>query len=83
MDFLLAQLDVFTYAEWLLVVVSFFTSLLTVVAGIGGGVLLLAVMLSVFPPLVVLPEHVFAFIYKWVITLLAFKLLYESVVLLV
>ena len=30
-----------------------------------------------------LPEHVFVFIYKWVITLLAFKFLYESVVLLV
>lgn len=51
------QLNSFTYAEWLLIAVSFFTSLLTVIAGIGGGVLLLAVMLSVFPPLVVLPVH--------------------------
>lgn len=56
-DFLLHQLNTFSYAEWLLVAVSFFTSFLTVVAGIGGGVLLLAVMLSVFPPLVVLPIH--------------------------
>lgn len=57
MDFLLTQLNAFTYAEWLLIAVSFFTSLLTVVAGIGGGVFLLAVMLSVFPPLIVLPVH--------------------------
>ncbi|MAF31898.1 MAG: hypothetical protein CMF60_06805 [Magnetococcales bacterium] len=56
-DFLWQQLYQFSHLEWLLIAVSFFTSLLTVVAGIGGGVLLLAVMLSVFPPAVVLPVH--------------------------
>ena len=38
-----------------LVALSFFTSALTAAVGIGGGVVLLAVMASFLPPLVVLP----------------------------
>ena len=40
-----------------LVALSFFTSALTAAVGIGGGVVLLAVMASFLPPLVVLPVH--------------------------
>ena len=40
-----------------LVALSFFTSALTAAVGIGGGVVLLAVMASYLPPLVVLPVH--------------------------
>lgn len=36
---------------------SFFTSALTVVAGIGGGIALLTVLVSFLPPMVVLPVH--------------------------
>ena len=40
-----------------LVALSFFTSALTAAVGIGGGLVLLAVMASFLPPLVVLPVH--------------------------
>ena len=36
---------------------SFFTSALTIVAGIGGGVTLLTVLVSFLPPAIVLPVH--------------------------
>jgi len=48
------------FSPWLaaaLVVLSFFTSLLTVTAGLGGGVIMLAAMASVMPPLAVIPTH--------------------------
>jgi uncharacterized membrane protein YfcA len=40
-----------------LTVLSFFTSAFGVVVGLGGGVLLLAVMTTIFPPAVVVPLH--------------------------
>lgn len=40
-----------------LAVLSFFTSAFGVVAGLGGGVLLLAVMATIFPPAVLIPLH--------------------------
>jgi len=48
------------FSPWLaaaLVVLSFFTSLLTATAGLGGGVIMLAAMASVMPPLAVIPTH--------------------------
>lgn len=48
------------FSPWLaaaLVVLSFFTSLLTVSAGLGGGVIMLAAMASVMPPAAVIPTH--------------------------
>ena len=41
----------------LLIVVSFFTSALTAAVGIGGGVALLAVLVSIAPPAIALPVH--------------------------
>jgi len=41
----------------LLIVASFFTSALTAAFGIGGGVALLTILLSILPPMVVLPLH--------------------------
>jgi len=41
----------------LLALVSFFTSLLTAAAGIGGGTVLLAVMAQTFPALAIVPVH--------------------------
>ncbi len=41
----------------LLVGVSFFTSLLTAAVGIGGGMLLLAVMAQILPVLAIIPVH--------------------------
>ena len=41
----------------LLIAVSFLTSALTAAVGIGGGVALLAVLVSVVPPLIALPVH--------------------------
>ncbi|MFT7144318.1 MAG: putative membrane protein YfcA [bacterium] len=52
MEFL--NLDAFAL---LLIGVSFFTSFLTAIAGIGGGVMLLAVMVTVYPPSIVIPVH--------------------------
>ncbi len=43
--------------EWLLVLVAFFTSTLTAIVGLGGGLLLLAVMVVVLPPIAVIPVH--------------------------
>jgi len=43
--------------DFILIITSFFTSFITAVAGIGGGVMLLAVMVSVYPPSVVIPIH--------------------------
>ena len=40
-----------------LTVLSFFTAVFGVVAGLGGGVLLLGVMAAVFPPAVLIPIH--------------------------
>lgn len=40
-----------------LAVLSFFTSAMGVVAGLGGGVLLIGVMATIFPPAVVIPLH--------------------------
>lgn len=56
-DEVINQLLAFSRPEWFLISISFFTSFLTIVAGTGGGVMLLAVMLSIFPPLIVLPIH--------------------------
>jgi uncharacterized protein len=47
-------------SEWMflgLSVLSFFTAAFGVVAGLGGGVLLLAVMANIFPPAVLIPLH--------------------------
>ena len=38
-------------------VLSFFTSAMTAAAGIGGGVVLLAIMATVYPPAVLIPVH--------------------------
>ena len=43
--------------EIFLIVMAFFSSMLTAVVGIGGGMLLLAVMPVVLPPLAVVPLH--------------------------
>ncbi len=40
-----------------LTVLSFFTAALGVVVGLGGGVLLLAVMATIFPPAILIPLH--------------------------
>ena len=40
-----------------LTVLSFFTATFGVVAGLGGGVLLLAVMATIFPPATLIPLH--------------------------
>lgn len=44
-------------SELLLIVVAFFTSTLTAVVGLGGGLLLLAVMAIMLPPIAVIPLH--------------------------
>ena len=41
----------------ILIVVSYFTSALTAVAGVGGGVFLIGVMASFFAPAIVIPIH--------------------------
>jgi uncharacterized membrane protein YfcA len=43
--------------ELILIVLAFFTSTLSGVVGLGGGVLLFAAMASFFPPLVLIPLH--------------------------
>ena len=40
-----------------LTALSFFTATFGVVAGLGGGVLLLAVMATIFPPATLIPLH--------------------------
>lgn len=40
-----------------LIIASFFTSMVSATVGLGGGVLLLAIMASVMPPLVLIPVH--------------------------
>lgn len=44
-------------SPWILVVVSFFSSALTAVLGIGGGVLLIALMPGLLPTAAVVPVH--------------------------
>ena len=47
-------------SEWMfagLVTLSFFTAAFGVAVGLGGGVLLLAVMATIFPPAVLIPLH--------------------------
>ena len=51
------QFFALTLADWILIGTSFFASFMAAVAGLGGGVLLLAVMVSFFPPAVVIPLH--------------------------
>ena len=47
-----------TLTHWLLLVASsFFTALITATLGIGGGVMLLAVIASILPPLAIIPVH--------------------------
>jgi uncharacterized membrane protein YfcA len=43
--------------ELLLIIVAFFTSTLTAIVGLGGGLLLLALMTMVLPPIAVIPVH--------------------------
>lgn len=40
-----------------LIVLSYFTSVLTAVAGVGGGIFLISVMASFLPPAIVIPIH--------------------------
>ncbi len=44
-------------SELLLMIVAFFTSTLTAVVGLGGGLLLLAIMAILLPPIAVIPVH--------------------------
>lgn len=44
-------------SPWVLVVVSFFSSALTAILGIGGGVLLIALMPGLLPAAAVVPVH--------------------------
>lgn len=46
-----------SWVDGLLIVTSFFASFLTAAAGIGGGVLMLAVMMTFFPPAILIPIH--------------------------
>ncbi len=55
MDYLPPELSVIAAAG--LVAFSFFTSVLTTVASIGGGTALISAMASFLPPLIVLPVH--------------------------
>ena len=57
MDFQLLPVELSLWAATGLVVLSFFTSMLTASAGIGGGVLLLSVMASLLPAIAVIPVH--------------------------
>jgi len=43
--------------ELLLIIVAFFTSTLTAIVGLGGGILLLAVMAIILPPIAIIPVH--------------------------
>jgi len=45
------------WAALVVILASFFTSALTAAFGLGGGLALLAVMSSVFPPIAVIPIH--------------------------
>lgn len=54
-DLLPAGLDVSMAAA--LIVLSFFTSLITATFSLGGGTLMVAVLALVFPPVVVVPVH--------------------------
>lgn len=44
-------------SELLLIFIAFFTSTLTAVLGLGGGLLLLALMAMILPPIAVIPVH--------------------------
>ena len=41
----------------ILIVLSYFTSVLTAIAGVGGGIFLISVMASFLPPSIVIPIH--------------------------
>lgn len=43
--------------ELLLMIVAFFTSTLTAIVGLGGGILLLALMAVILPPIALIPVH--------------------------
>lgn len=45
------------WSDYFLISVSFITSLITAVMGVGGGVMLMIVMLMFYPPLTVIPVH--------------------------
>ena len=47
----------FLWSDYFLIGVSFFTSLVTAVMGVGGGVMLMIFMLMFYPPLTVIPVH--------------------------
>jgi uncharacterized membrane protein YfcA len=57
MEFQLLPLELSLWTAVGLVVLSFFTSMLTAGAGIGVGVLMLSVMASVLPAIAVIPVH--------------------------
>ena len=46
-----------TWAAWLMVAVSFGTSFITAAFGIGGGVMLLAILAVLLPPAALIPVH--------------------------
>jgi uncharacterized membrane protein YfcA len=47
----------FLWSDYFLIGISFFTSLVTAVMGVGGGVMLMIFMLMFYPPLTVIPVH--------------------------
>jgi uncharacterized membrane protein YfcA len=47
----------FLWSDYFLITISFFTSLVTAVMGVGGGVMLMVFMLMFYPPLTVIPVH--------------------------
>jgi len=57
MEFQLVPAELSIWAAAGLVLLSFFTSMLTASAGIGGGVLLLSVLASLLPATAVIPVH--------------------------
>ncbi len=57
MEFQLLPAELSIWAAAGLVLLSFFTSMLTASAGIGGGVLLLSVLASLLPATAVIPVH--------------------------
>ncbi len=57
MDFQFIPAELSLWAALGLVVLSYFTSLLTASAGIGGGVILLSVLASLLPATAVIPVH--------------------------
>lgn len=63
MDILFSVLDHLNASTpfwWVLALAAFLTSALTSAVGIGGGVMLVAVMSSIFPPAILIPVHAIA-----------------------